>query len=277
MIPRKRINRAKVQVIPKEKIPIEHIKGSELFEDPYANIFICAKKNSGKTTTLAYILKKCANSNTTIIFFCGQIYKDPAYDYIIDWLKSKNIPYVKNNSIYNEEGQNQLKDLMNDLKNQYKKDSDSKDKEQAEDIYQQDQESDDEPPNSEIKASKHRKLAPDMILVFDDLSHEIRSCPDISSLLKENRWYKSKVIVCSQYLCDLKPEVIANLDYMLMFRKIPIKKVEEAYNKLNLDIQLPLFKLIYTEATAEPYNFLYIDVKKDQFRKNFNELFDLPE
>jgi hypothetical protein len=289
MLSTKRINRVKVKVIPKDSIPLEHIKGNKLFDEPYANIFILAKKNSGKTTVEYNILTKCINKNTTVVIFAGQLYKDASYKYIVDWLKKKNIPFLLNNSISDEEGQNQLKELLDYLRNEYKEeysnllesDDESSDKyNEFKSLYpddSSDEEDDIMPPNSKIKPSKKRKLCPDYVFIFDDLSEEIRASTQIASLLKTNRHYKSKVIICSQYLNDLRPEAISNLDYLLMFRKIPVKKVEEVHQKLNLDLPLPLFKDVYSEATAKPHNFLYIDIKNDKYRKNFDEEFELED
>ena len=116
MIPRKRINKVRVKAISKENISLDHIKGSELFEDVYPNVFLLSKKNQGKTTVAFNILKQKANKNTTVIFFVGQLYKDQSYKVIVNYLKRKNIPYVLNNSIMDDEGQDQLRELLDHLK-----------------------------------------------------------------------------------------------------------------------------------------------------------------
>lgn len=280
------INKFKVQKIPKDHVPEEFIKGYELFPEVYANVYILAKKNSGKTTVEFNILKKCANTNTTVVFFAGQIYKDGSYKTIINWLKKKNIPYVLNNSLMDDEGQNQLRELLVYLRNEYKGEFEENESESIEvqqpilslhpDSDSEDEEKEDLP-NSQRKPSKNRKLAPDYIFVFDDISEEIKGSVQIASLLKTNRHYKSKVIICSQFLNDVRPDVIGNLDYLLLFKKVPMKKLEEVWSKLNLDISLDTLKSIYAQATEKQYNFLYIDIRNEEYRKNFNELIVLPK
>jgi len=253
-----------------------------MFEDPYPNIFLLSKKNQGKTTVAFNILKKKANKHTTVIFFVGQLYKDPSYKEIVGFLKKKNIPYVLNNSLMDDMGENQLKELLDHLKDEYKDDFESDsdiepdpDQQPAIKLYESESESEDELANSDIKPSKKNKLVPDYIILIDDLSEEIKGSIQISRLLKTNRHMKCMVIISSQYLNDLKPDAIANLDYILMFRKIPAKKVEEAYGKLNLDVPLALFRSMYNQATEDLHSFLYVDIKNDKYRKNFNHLFEL--
>ena len=55
------------------------VKGAKMIAEPYANIFLCARKKSGKTVTIHNILKNCVGRDTTVIFFCSTLYKDPTY------------------------------------------------------------------------------------------------------------------------------------------------------------------------------------------------------
>ena len=59
--------------------------------------------------------------------------------------------------------------------------------------------------------------------------------------------------------------------YFLCFRSFSVDKLEDIHRHLDLSIDFPEFSRIYQYATAAPYSFLYVDVRKDQFRKNFNE------
>src|SRR3954464_2715806 len=72
------------------------------------------------------------------------------------------------------------------------------------------------------KKSKHQ--APEYIIVFDDLSSELKS-PSLLSLLKWNRHYKSKLIISSQWLHDLLPESRKQLDLFLIFKGFPKEKL----------------------------------------------------
>ena len=192
---------------------------------------------------------------------------------------------VLNNSLIDEEGQNQLSILLEHLRNEYKEEFENgmdmelkQEESKSMSLFPKDsdlEEKDENIPNSKIKPSKQRKLAPDYIFIFDDLSTEIRNSVQIASLLKENQHYKSKVIICSQYLNDLCSDSIMNLDYILMFWKIPEKKIDEVHDKLNLDRSLQSFLTLYANATAKQYHFLYVDIKRDLFRKDFSEEYEI--
>ena len=64
---------------------------------------------------------------------------------------------------------------------------------------------DDEETEKENKKRKPKYLAPDYILVFDDVSNELKA-RSIANLLKKNRHLKIKTIISSQYPNDLLPE-----------------------------------------------------------------------
>ena len=53
------INKEVVKPIPKTNNNDQIVKGKDLFHLLYANIFICAKKNSGKSTVISKIIKSC--------------------------------------------------------------------------------------------------------------------------------------------------------------------------------------------------------------------------
>jgi len=59
MIRIKKINNEKVKAIPIETVSPDKIKGSAIFPDLYCNIFLVARKKSGKTSTIFKILKSC--------------------------------------------------------------------------------------------------------------------------------------------------------------------------------------------------------------------------
>ena len=48
-------------------------------------------------------------------------------------------------------------------------------------------------------------------------------------------------------------------------------KLEKIHRRLDLGIDFETFKSYYDFAVKDPYNFLYIDIRNDEYRKNFNE------
>ena len=245
------------------------VLGSELFENNLSNIFICSKKKSGKTCLIYNILDKCADKRTNVIFFGSTIHIDSTYKEIFKMLEKKKINYNTFNHF--KEGKiNHLDVIMMGLENP--------------DIEISDNDDDpykaipcckfDDNNKKKKRKSKPKKKSPANIFVFDDLSSDLRD-KTIEKLIKKNRHTKSMVIISSQYLQDIMPSSQKNLDYMIMFRSFSDDKLEIIHKNLDLSIKLPDLIGLYHFATAEPYNFLYIDVRNEQYRKNFNKLIEL--
>lgn len=270
----KQINNIKVKpILTGGALPIEKIRGGKLFGEVYSNIFLLAKKKSGKTTIIAEILKHCASKRTKVVIFCSTVNKDDSYKEIIKMLENKGIEVEKYTSLI-ENGVNKLEEIIHEIQKE------AEEEENKEDVPKQkikyirvDEDSDDE---KEKKPRKEKLLAPEWIFVFDDLSDDMRN-PVIEGFLKKNRHFKAKCILSSQWLTQLKPGGIQQLDYVLLWGRIPEEKVKETYAKLDLGIDYNNFYTLYQNATSEKYNFLYIDVRNEQFRKNFNKGYELSE
>lgn len=69
------------------------IMGADLVPEIYSNVFLCARKKSGKTVVIQKILQACAGPNTTIVAFCPTIGKDPGWLAIQRWAKKKGINF----------------------------------------------------------------------------------------------------------------------------------------------------------------------------------------
>ena len=265
MIKLSKINNEKVKPLKIPKVDENKVKGSNLFPNIYSNIFCLAKKMSGKSTTIYKILKECVNKNTKVFIFCSTVYKDSTYGEILKLLDKKGVAHVEFTSIM-DNGINNVEQIIDTLKvddSQQGNGKEKKEKPKIKYIKVEDSDSEDD------YVYKPKKIAPEIFFIFDDLSTELKM-PCIASLMKKNRHFKSKVILSSQYLHDLRPESIQQLDYMLMFQNIPEEKLKLAYSNLDLSINYPLFSELYHNATHEKYNFFYIDIRREIFRKNFN-------
>lgn len=253
-----------------EQIDEKNIKGSA-YLPLYSNTFILAKKNSGKTTTIAHLLKNIVGLDTNIYIFCSTVYKDISYKEIVKTLENKGANVFIYTSIY-ENGENVLNNIINNMTTEdddFFNSSDSEDEEEEQEPKIINCEN-----YSEIienkKRIKPRKITAKNIFLFDDLSNELKS-PEISYLLKRNRHFLSKTIISSQYIHDLKPESIMQLDIMILFGNIPIEKLKIIYKLLDLgSLDFNLFLKYYEIATKEKYNFLKIDIRKEKFYINFN-------
>jgi len=128
----------------------------------------------------------------------------------------------------------------------------------------------------ERKERKPKKLAPEYVFIFDDLGNDLRH-PSITQLAKVSRHYKCKLIFSSQYIHDLSNSCIKNLDYTLIFKSFNREKLLTLYEALDLSIEFETFEKLYQDATAEPFNFLYVDSRENLYRKNFNRAYVLSD
>ena len=87
-----KVNDVQVKPIPLQaNTQRQLIKGHELFPELYANIFICSKKKTGKTTIINTILNRCMGKDTKLIIFSTTYQKDKNMKAIIKkWKKKKN-------------------------------------------------------------------------------------------------------------------------------------------------------------------------------------------
>lgn len=257
-----KINDIMIKPVKQAKLRKEDVRGFEMFEELYANIFICAKKKSGKSTIIYNILKQCVGRDTRIFIFSATVHKDPTYLKILELFEGKGNTVLTFTSIMDGKTDNLM--MIAEMLRDPKPEEPADDEEKLDFIITS------EPGNKKRKPKPEKMVAPEVIFVLDDLSKELRS-ESIGMLLKTNRHYKSKVIISSQYPKDLKPESLKQLDYLLLLGKHTDDKLTEIYNQVDLSIPLDSFLRLYHYATSNPFSFLYIDVNKDEYRKNFNK------
>ena len=63
------------------------------------------------------------------------------------------------------------------------------------------------------------------------------------------------MLVSSRYIHDLSNSCIKNLDYTLVFKSFNREKLLVLFEALHLSIDVEVFKELYLDATAEPFNF----------------------
>lgn len=257
-----KVNDFEVKPIPVPKINPNRIKGYELFLEAYCNIFLCAKKKSGKTSALFSILKKCAGENTKILIFASTVFKDANYKEILKYFK-KNGNTIIPKTHFIDEDNNELDNLISTL--QEEDQEESSDEETKHLVF-------DDPSIEVAKKEKVKQIAPEYIFVFDDLSTDLRH-KSITALVKKNRHFKSKVILSSQALTDLDLQARQQIDYCLLFQGHSPQKLELIHRDLDLSIPFDQFLTLYYNATEEKYHFLYIDRNEQSYRQDFNKLY----
>lgn len=278
----KKINDIKVHKIQLDakKLTPDKIQGYDMFSEIYANIFICARKKTGKTTIMCNIIKKCINKDTTLIFFVGTINKDATYKKMLEYLDNKGIVYFAHDSIY-EDGKDLLSEYIEEINgmnfDEKEEDSESEDDnvcdENCKKKYYDDNhvcilKNDNE---IKIKIRKPKKEAPKYMIIFDDISSEIRDNKTLINLLKKNRHYRSKIIVSSQYIHDMPPSSLEQCDYFIILGGHRIEKLKKIYEASDPVIELKTFIDLYNDSTREKFNFFYIDKVNNTYRKNFDK------
>jgi hypothetical protein len=298
------------------------IKGEKLFSEVFANVYLCARKKSGKTVVISKIIQECAGRGTTVLAFVSTINKDKNWLAIRKWCEKHKIafegfPSIKEHKIdflekflhrLEEEAEEEIlgpesepEEATRGSTKTYKGGGSQainffggkKGAEDYDSAESDESSADDEEMFSGGKAAAEQAMAekrlfdkrartslikrdpyqaPEYMLIFDDLSHELK-LPSLVSLLKKNRHYKLKVLLSSQYLNDLKPESIKQLDYLLLFKGQSDDKLQKVIRDADLAIDLSTLKTIYDDATREDFGFLYVDVRNDQFRKNFSKMY----
>lgn len=247
------------------------VKGASLFTEPYGNIFLCARKKSGKSITIFNILRQCVGRDTTVIFFCSTLYKDAVYANMMKMLDDNGINYMGYTSL-KEDGIDHLNDLVQMLTKKAEDDFNKKDiptDKLSHLLFNGEQD--------EIKENKPKKtkyLAPEYIIILDDLSDELKST-SLVTLLKKNRHFLAKILISSQYYLDLLPSSRKQIDVFLIFQNITEDKLLQIHKDANLTITWEQFLKIYKWATLDKYNFLYVDCINSLFRKNFNTAIEL--
>jgi len=319
----KTINK-KIVKVPKvlKKKEKRALLGEEIFPEPYPNIFICAKKKSGKTVVIYNTVKARVGPNTSVIAFCSTVNKDPVWLEIKKWCAEHKVPYHGFESI--KKGKIDLldrfaKQVEIEAKEKLKEEEEyssseeedsipqfrkprvgqslikkkkpmkifSDDENSADEDFMDDypsEESEDENPRyatiPECKAIFSRRnhmdgrvapvLAPDYLMIFDDISNEIK-LPSVATWVKKNRHFKTMNILCSQYANDLAPQQLKQMDGLFLFKSLDRKKLEKLRIDTDLGISEDVLWKLYKDATSEPYNFLWCNAREDTCRKNFDK------
>ena len=252
------------------------IKGASLFEEIYSNIIIFAKKKSGKTTTLNKIVRDCATTDTTVMVFASTLDKDRNHISIKQYCKSHRIPYIGYTSMKDDDI-----DIIDVLLQKLKAEAAEEEQSDSEEdeivipkkeqivLFESDEDSEDEP-----KRRKNKFQAPQYLIILDDLSNELKS-KVLTTLTKQNRHYKCKIIISTQYCCDVLPETIKQCDYALIFKGESKEKLQKIHGNLDLALDFDVFEEIYHNATKEKFSFLYISARTEEYRRNFTHKYTI--
>lgn len=223
-------------------------RGQDIIPERYPNIFILGKKKSGKSFVIYNILQKILSKKAKIIIIASTAYRDELYKKMRERLKKRGIDAV----FYTSNVISKDETVIGNLAANIGGDSD----ECSDDDLSAD--------SAEITEKPE-----ELIIIFDDLGAELNS-KIIADWMKKNRHYHATNIISSQYWNDLNKQGRLQLDIILLFPAIPEDKLKEVWKDSNLAITWEKFNDLYSDATKKRYNFLYIDVRNEKFRRNFD-------
>ena len=253
--------------IPLSEDDLRPVLGEELFPELFFNLFICAKKKQGKTTAIAAIFKHCISKDTKVFIAASTVDRDALWRQIVEDLRERFIPVVTSTD---------MEDIMDSVQDELARvPEDEANKELVEGLSF---------PEHIAEENRKRKRftprVPDILYLMDDEGQSMRNAY-MREAFKRHRHIKACFIASSQESKDLHPTQWKNLDYLILFRKIPHEDLKIMHGKLAMDVPLSLFCELYRVATAktetEKHSFLYHDTNTGEFRRNFNMRFTLPE
>lgn len=104
-------------------------KGNDWFSEPYCNIFLLAKKKSGKTVTIENILRRTAGDNTTFIFIVPTINKDQTWIEICKYWEDNGNDVLKYDDLIDDEGVNVIEEFLSEQEEEAEVELDKKQEE----------------------------------------------------------------------------------------------------------------------------------------------------
>lgn len=224
-------------------------RGDKIFNDQFPNVFICGKKKSGKSYAVYSILKNIITKKADVIIIANTVARDPVYKKMRKNLEKAGINVRIETNLIGPEG-NLLEEIADEL------DGKRGGEDEEEEYYSDD--------------SSESLDDSELIIIYDDLGTELNN-KTVSNWLKKHRHYRCTNIISSQYWNDINKQGRCQLDLLILFPDLPEDKLKDIHKDTNLSIPLEKFLELYRDATAEKYNFLYVDVRIEEFRKNFSE------
>lgn len=286
------------------KVDYEVPKGSDWFSILYPNIWLVAKKKSGKTSTIASILDHTCGKNTVLIFVVSTIDKDEIWMHIVKKWKNKGNEVLTYTDINDPDEGNIITNFIQAEQQDAKEiQEETEQKEEPQQgsgkvkgipiLYRRldgktniehmmhEKELEEKKAEKQVKKTKQigrgkKIVTPDYCFVFDDQTDNTRAS-EIAKILKQNRHFKMMTIISSQDVIDIKPTTQKQMDYALLFPKIDDDRLYMVFKNMAIsDIDFEKFKEYYHDATKKKYNFFYVS-RYDEFRHNFEKQYIVEE
>lgn len=113
------------------------------------------------------------------------------------------------------------------------------------------------------------------LFIMDDISDEIKRRDSyLTPFMKKVRHIRARCIIASQQYEDVPKGGRAQIDNMIILGKFDIDKLKDMYKNLDISVSQSEFIDLYNDACREKYQFLLIDRAQNEYRKNFDSLYD---
>ena len=295
MFETEKVNNIKITPLINQKFNKKTVHGYQFFPNPYNNVALVARTKSGKTNCIYRTLENTLKSNTNVIIFCPSVNTDPTYKKMKSMLKQKKCN-VKVYEHFEEKGVNHIENLVSLLSEKAEKKNGGGGEEKKhgkidfklsmdEILFTHDPMIENEseapmsggaePPKSKPEKKKKGKLAPEYVLIIDDLSSLCRH-KSITRLLCKARHMKMRVFISIHSIMDLDKAAWGQLANIFLFPNISEERIEQVADKCGLSFKGDTKKRrvlcdLYDQATALPYNFLNCNTQNMTFRRNYDE------
>lgn len=288
-----KVNNINITPVITQKFNKKSVYGYDYFPNPYNNIALIARTKSGKTNCIYRTLEATLKPKTNVMIFCPSVHTDPTYKKMRKMLKDKKCN-VKTFEHFEEKGVNHLTILVDELSKKAEKTESNKDANGMErfeiplsmeeimftnhPMIENCNETIPTPnpqPKSIPKKQKKGKLAPEYVIIIDDLSSLCRH-KSITRLLCRSRHMKMRIFISLHAITDLQPAAWGQLANIFLFPNISQERIEQVADKCGLSFKEDSKKRcvlweLYEDATMEPYNFLNCNTQEMTFKKNFDK------
>jgi len=250
-------------------------KGSNIFDKPYWITAILGKRRSGKTTLTYNLLKYFASKRTIVIFIVPTFYNDDTFIAMRKYLDEQKIQWLAYTDVKDDNGVDVVEVFMkvNARGNESDSESDNDEKTPEEKVKECPCKFGDQPKSSG-KKKKKKPQPPEYLFVTDDLTDSNRA-KSITNLAKRSFHYKCKILISTQSIVDIPPQLHAQIDYYALFRGFNQDSLEKLYQRMAPRIEQDQFMTLYHTITNKPvglnpaiYNFLLFDKNKEEWRIN---------
>lgn len=267
----KKVNKNQVEIPTLPPVDLK-FKGSDLFDIEYFCMTLLGKRKSGKTSLIYTLLKKFLTKKTKVLFFVPTFHKDRAYEPIRKFLEEKKIKYDAYSSV-EEDGINLVNTFMevnSGFDEEKKKNQMGEQQEKPKIEHHCKFECE-----TKNKKRKRKEEPPQYFIVFDDMAGYLRK-PSVLGLIKKSRHFRSKIVISTQSVADVHPDVYGQMDYIAIFKNFNEHSLDFLYEKISLGMTLEQFKKIYEYVTAQKFGndyncFLLLHMADETFYVNLDK------